>query len=71
MVNDMKKKGVGWDLLNESEKIAVNKQMPNIIYDRNKNKYRFLYSNDFKCWVITNVLSVPMTTKSMKGIFYE
>jgi len=67
----LRKKGVTWNKLSIPEQKEISKQMPKLINDKNKFVYRYYFSTNFNSWVITNAMSIPMSTNSMKGIVYE
>lgn len=66
-----KAKGVKWNELRHIEKIAIEKQMPQLINDNSRDDYKYFYSSLWECWIITNAMEVPMQSNSMKGIIYE
>lgn len=66
----LNKKGVKYSKLSISEKVEVTNQLPNLVNDNSIDEYLFYYSNDFKCWIVTNAMEVPMRNKTMKGVTY-
>jgi len=59
----LKPKGLKWNDLSIDERIQIQNQMPEIVKDGSLYLYKFYYSTNFKTWIITNAMSVPMSLK--------
>jgi hypothetical protein len=57
----LKPKGMYWRDLQQFEKTELLTQIPGLKTDSNFVNYRYYYSTNFKHWIITNAIAVPMT----------
>lgn len=56
----LRPKGSYWRDLQKFEQTELLTQIPGLKTDPNYVNYRYYYSTNFKSWVITNAMAIPM-----------